>query len=428
LDRIELRGIIEEIIVPLFTGSKILADDFPSNKSESKVALLDGSRCIRIKVDKADDYRVGIFREQPFSNDDKSIISAIIEEFSGYQDIPNKYKKEILVLYVENAIAKFLSGKNEDSDTIIQIIRELRKWAGRMYEGRDVSFGIELIASENELEVKENILDSLDQDFFALLSDGIDSFIKIDKSGSLLGIEQCAKCQGEIPKVPYRFMNFAKSILPDSIGFVLLKNKEILIIKNRELMFAYRRGAWRYFNPDTIIQKIADKSRYTIKEVREAIYSTCLDVSFSRTGGSITYLRKSKEKKCIEYVLLQSDIACSKECLKAKTVYCATDNKQFNEIPRKIRQELVGIDGATIIRADGTVLTCGAIVKIEPGSTGGGRLASVQTLSEYGVAIKISADGAISCYSSTDETTSENTENKQNDTKKTESKLLFSIG
>jgi len=177
LDRDELRGIIEDIIVPLFTGSILLPEDAPSNKSESKVALLNGSRCIRIKVDKADNYRIGIFREQPFSIYDKSIISAIVEELSGYHSIPQKYKKEILVLYVENAIAKFLSGENEDSNIIMQIVRELRKWAGRMYEGRDVSFGIELVVSDEKAGGKENVLDSLDKDFFALLSDGIDSLV-----------------------------------------------------------------------------------------------------------------------------------------------------------------------------------------------------------------------------------------------------------
>jgi len=192
-------------------------------------------------------------------------------------------------------------------------------------------------------------------------------------------------------------------------------------------MFAYRRGAWRYFNPDTIIQKIAVKSRYTIKEVREAIYSTCLDVSFSRTGGSITYLRKSKENRCAKDLLKQSDITSDKDSLKARTVYCATGNQKFDQIPRKIRQELVGIDGATIIRSNGTILSCGAIVKIEPGSTGGGRLASVQTLSEYGVSIKISADGAISCYSSVN-ANDETSENEDENSMIPEPKLIFSIG
>lgn len=417
----DLRAIIKEIIVPLFTGSKLLEEDFPSDNSEWKVALLEGNRTIRIKVDKTDNYRVGIFREQPFSTNDTSIIKAIIEELSGYHQIPAKYKNEMLVLYVENAIAKFLSGKDEDPTIIIQVIRELRKWAGRMYEGRDVSFGIELDMNDDGIEQNENILDNLDQDYFALLSDGIDSILRINKSGNILGVSQCQKCDDDILKVPYRFINFAHAIGEDNIGFILLKNKEIMIIKNHELMFAYRRGAWRYFHPDTIIKKIAVGSKYTSEKIREAIYSTCLDVSFSRTGGSITYLRKTKENQCIENLLEPSDVLEVQENLKTKTIFVATNKKQFNEIPRKIRQELVGIDGATVINADGTILTCGAIIKIESGSTGGGRLASVKTLSEYGVAIKISADGKIECYSGLEE--SSNT-----DAQKLSPRLVFSIG
>ena len=369
MDTKELRNIVENIIIPLFTGSRLIETDFPSSNSESKVALLDGNRSIRIKVEKTDKYRVEIVREQPFSNDDKTIINAIIEELTGYNQIPEKYKKDILVLYVENAIAKFLSGKDEDSSIIIQIIRELRKWAGRMYEGRDVSFGIELDLNNGYSQENENILDSLDQDFFALISDGIDSYIQLNKSGNLLGVKQCERCQYDLPKVPYRFMNFASSLGLKNIGFILLKNKEILIIKNRELIFAFRRGAWRYFNPDTIIQKIAVKSRYTKIDVREAVYSTCLDVSFSRTGGSITYLRKTKENECINNLIQPDDIIDSKANEKTRTIFIAIHNRSFPEISRKIRQELVGIDGAMILKADGTILTCGAIIKIESGST-----------------------------------------------------------
>ncbi|RFU93640.1 hypothetical protein DYP60_13750, partial [Sphaerochaeta halotolerans] len=235
----DLRAIVKEIIVPLFTGSKLLEEDFPSDNSEWKVALLEGNRTIRIKVDKTDNYRVGIFREQPFSTNDTSIIKAIIQELSGYHQIPAKYKNEMLVLYVENAIAKFLSGKDEDPTIIIQVIRELRKWAGRMYEGRDVSFGIELDMNDAGIEQNENILDNLDQDYFALLSDGIDSILRINKSGNILGVSQCQKCDDDILKVPYRFINFAHAIGEDNIGFILLRNKEIMIIKNHELMFAY---------------------------------------------------------------------------------------------------------------------------------------------------------------------------------------------
>ena len=73
-------------------------------------------------------------------------------------------------------------------------------------------------------------------------------------------------------------------------------------------------------------------------------------------------------------------------------------NKKFHELSRKLREEIVGMDGATIIDYDGTIIAAGAIIKIEAGSKAGGRLAATQTLARYGVSLKISQDGIIQGY------------------------------
>jgi len=74
-------------------------------------------------------------------------------------------------------------------------------------------------------------------------------------------------------------------------------------------------------------------------------------------------------------------------------------DKKFQEIPRKTRQELAGIDGAAIIDSDGNIIACGTIIQsVKSSIDGGGRLAATKQLSTYGTAIKISADGGISAY------------------------------
>ena len=97
-------------------------------------------------------------------------------------------------------------------------------------------------------------------------------------------------------------------------------------------------------------------------------------------------LKKKKNITFNEYIdqnkLVKS--ACLRECI---------DNRKFHELNRKLRQEIASVDGATIIDNDGTIIAVGAIVQIEAGSSGGGRLAATRTLAKYGVAIKISADG-----------------------------------
>jgi len=67
-------------------------------------------------------------------------------------------------------------------------------------------------------------------------------------------------------------------------------------------------------------------------------------------------------------------------------------------LDRRLRQELVAIDGATLIDHKGTILAVGAILKIAGGSTGGGRLAAAKALSKLGVGIKVSQDGGITGF------------------------------
>ena len=67
--------------------------------------------------------------------------------------------------------------------------------------------------------------------------------------------------------------------------------------------------------------------------------------------------------------------------------------KKLFELDRKLVEEMTSVDGATIVDFDGTIIAVGAIIKIEAGSRGGGRLAAASTMAKYGVAIKVSQDG-----------------------------------
>ena len=66
---------------------------------------------------------------------------------------------------------------------------------------------------------------------------------------------------------------------------------------------------------------------------------------------------------------------------------------------RKLRAELLSIDGATLIFDDGNVFAVGAILKVPGGSTSGGRKAAAMTLAEHGIGIKVSNDGHITAWS-----------------------------
>lgn len=71
----------------------------------------------------------------------------------------------------------------------------------------------------------------------------------------------------------------------------------------------------------------------------------------------------------------------------------------FQELDRKLRCELIALDGACIIDAlQGTIYSFGAIIQNDSGSATGGRSAAAKKLSRYGAAIKISTDGYIDVF------------------------------
>ena len=84
-----------------------------------------------------------------------------------------------------------------------------------------------------------------------------------------------------------------------------------------------------------------------------------------------------------------------KENEKACVLNKVIGNRKFFQLYRKLRQEIVAIDGATVVDYNGDLVAVGAIIKIDAGSKGGGRIAAARTLSNYGIAIEISSDSSI---------------------------------
>jgi hypothetical protein len=193
--------------------------------------------------------------------------------------------------------------------------------------------------------------------------------------------------QLDVDYAPHRLGSIAGWCSNTRVAVALTRSGEILVFKDKKLQFAKRRGIWQYYPHETIIKRLAVGS----SELRQAVYETCLDVSFARTGGCISILIASGLKK-MDGILKEADLIENKECTRTKLL-AAYLKKPFQHLDRRLRQELVSIDGATVLTRNGKLITAGAIVAVPGGSTSGGRKAAAMQLSKYGIGIKISADG-----------------------------------
>lgn len=427
---------VQELVLPLFTGSHIAGEDVSTSR-DSEVAQ-GASGAMLVKPHKEDEYRLIIKRSQPFKNVDIELMHAIISELdkiNDYQIDDATYNQRLQTLAMEKAICKSLT--EVASDTLLNVIAELDSCARRTYEGHRIKFGIiinEYNNCPNQTEIL-HIKNLFKKDFFAVMSNGIQSCIEVDKEGYLLGHVLFEKLRFFPTIAPYDYSGVAKYCNDKRIGVILLESGEILLFKNRELMYCKKRGVWCSYCHDEIIQLLSNRTSHTIKEIRKAIYFTALDCSFAGSGGCLVYINKDEvedalthidindimdekyfelkkqqlleesrklynlgKKPPIEENITYNEYINQKGLSKSACLRDCIAGQKFHEINRKLRQEITAVDGATIIDYDGTIIAIGAIVQIQAGSSGGGRLAATKTLAKYGVAIKISADGIMQAY------------------------------
>ena len=137
-------------------------------------------------------------------------------------------------------------------------------------------------------------------------------------------------------------------------------------------------------NDSANVLKHIDEADVLDEESFDRIQQIKKDQSF------FSYFEKEEEEQ-----ILYDNFLMESKCIKSSTIRQLIKDRKFQELDRKFRQDLIAMDGATVIGYDGTIIAVGAIIKIEAGSSGGGRLAAARTLSNYGVSIKISNDGSM---------------------------------
>ena len=420
---------LKDNILTMFTGSEIIGEEVSSPR-DNCIAQGDAG-AVKIKFSRADNYRIIIKRAQPFKNFEMHLMRSIINEMSKVYEIKalSDYKHSVENMVIERAICKSLT--NSSSDTLALILNEMSYWAQRTYEGKRMIFGCIVTRKKNtNKNVNENLHISkvLEKDFSALLTDGENSFIEVTADGYITDYISYMKQYEYNLYAPYRQLKLATLSTGSKIGICLTKQGDILIFKDKSLLFAKRSGRWICYSHEEIVSKLSEKAGET-EDVRKAIYLSALDTSFNGFGGCIVHLNNQElpnvlkhiddpdvlDQSCYDtireirknksfFTLLENlnsdsesfdEFLKDDKCVKAATLRQLIVGRKFQELDRKFRQDLIAMDGATIIDYDGTIIAVGAIIKIEAGSSGGGRLAAAKTLSNYGVSIKISNDGII---------------------------------
>lgn len=396
---IQLRKIAEEFLVPFFSGSSLQYDPEPSTRTDRLVEQIN-DKAIAFKISTSDSYRLVLQRRQQFSKEadvipEISIVEAFVDVLAGMGDaITGEFQRDLLATFQRRIVARSIAASRGDEDIILDAIDQLARLANRLYEGQPISaslgFRHKIIDSEEPIEFD----DFWEEDYSAVLSNGHDTILEFNFSGEFVGHHSLDSGK-PASYCPLRQTPIAEWTTESERRVAMTLNRlgEILIFRDQQLLFARRSGRWCFLTHRPIITQMGT---FIDRDIREVIYTSCIDASFARTGACIGVLN-SKFLNTFD-VINRDDYLLHGNSRKAQAIHQIVAGKKFQELDRRLRQELLAIDGATVLAVDGDIFAVGAILKIKAGSSGGGRLAAAKTLSEFGLGIKVSQDGGITGF------------------------------
>ncbi|MCR5741342.1 MAG: hypothetical protein K6G38_02615 [Gammaproteobacteria bacterium] len=422
----KFKNILETSVKYLYPNIKISPEiEFDGRE----LAKLNDDGSMDVKGDQHSLNGFRISRDQPFLPSDVELMIAFIRENNNIESLPNmnyEYIDALRTTALNKAIADALSPSA--SPVILKVINALTRLSERTYEGNQIKYGVFI---NNYLKVDNRVsnisfTDFMQENYSAVLTNGTESFIEIDQDGFILRYLQLNSEKSELGLAPFNYTRILEYAGNGVISIVLSEKGEILIFHDNELKYTKRGGRWNPYNHKETIRVIHERSENDNLLFAKSVYLTALDLSFGTSGGIISFLDENEIKNALQHINIHDivnekyyelkkemlkeaqdptyeqvkdlefdDFLRLKENGKSCVLNRVIGSRKFFQLYRKLRQELVAIDGATVIDYNGDVVAVGAIIKIEAGSKGGGRIAAARTLSNYGIAIEISSDSSI---------------------------------
>lgn len=383
----ELRVALEAYLAPLLSA-QVLQGTVNCQANSKRVASLEPTKTA-IKAQDADVERIVLYRQPGFTPEELELTKDFVEELVAIHEAATPdYREELFTFLPARAIARHLGGNS----AVSQILRQFEAWSARTYEGGAITSSIGI--DPGAIGQGNSLAEIFHHDFSAVISNGFDTLLVVTPDSQISGSGQLAANQLGLNYVPYRLNAIADWANGHRIALVLNRLGEQLIFRNKKLVFAKRRGEWQFYAHEMYLRQMQPPQN---RQLREAIYQSCLDISFARSGGCIIVVRSGSLDEVGEIVSETDLVSGQNPSIKAKTIR-AMVNGRFQTLDRRLRQELLALDGAMVLDHLGNIVAAGAIISVPAGSEGGGRTAAAKEGSVLGLGIKISEDGAISVY------------------------------
>jgi hypothetical protein len=373
----------------------MIQGNFVGSESSTDAELLAAYRVNRnrlaVKPSRGAGYRLIIDRSQAFSNQEHDLTVQFMEELAAVVALDaGVYEQELIRVIPRRVVARHLGA---DSGALLDILENLETWSSQTYEGQRIVACIGLAPDPAESGV--DVARLWNRAYGPVLTNGYDTILVVGSDGAIAGEEELASEQVS-PTAPYRLRQACCWAVGERVSLVLNQQGEILAFKDQSLQFARRAGKWVHYVHDNYIDRM-----YPPKDpaLRAAIHESCLDVSFARSGGCIAVVNWGDMDRVSPEYVDSEDLLSNGKRYKNRLLSVVIAGRAFQDIDRRVRLELLSLDGAIVLDRYGRVISVGTIIDVPAGSEGGGgRTAAARRLSEIGLAVKVSQDGRVSAY------------------------------
>jgi hypothetical protein len=396
------RALLRQHLLPLISGAELLPDTASSPAVRPAVDQRN-RHLLEIKPSQDCRWCFRITRPHPFARTsdgpvtEKALARAFVEGLGamppGFEASP--YAADLMARFGRRLVADTLCPDGVDRPAVLAAIDQLEAWSSRTYEGHPIAAAVGF-STDGPRAASVSLQEAWAGDFSAVLTNAFDTMLVADGNGHLLDYAAMAPPAAPPPLAPVRLGAVAHwcGLHPDRLALVLNRNAELLALRHGQLVFARRAGRWFFLAPEAIVHQMGGPRGG--EDLRRAVYASCLDASFAGTGACLGILNKEFSGRLREIAPDVNDHLLPPQSAKARLLHLAINGQPFTALDRRLRQEILAIDGATILDHRGHIVAAGAILKVAGGSSsGGGRRAAAQALSTYGVGIKVSADGGI---------------------------------
>jgi len=395
----DFRGLVRDYLLPLFSGAQV-EPGYATSSSRRDVVRYTTVCSMEIKPDESDEWCLTITRSQPFTQlqtgrvSEHSVASAFV---AGLAAMPENFEQgsyvdDLMTRFGRRLVVNTVCPSGAPRTAALNAIDILDSWSARLYEGQPISAAVGFTQAQAPDGL--TLSDAWAEDFGAVLTNAFDTMVTANYEGMVAGYEVMSAPAQPPMLAPQRLGAVADwtNQATDRVAFVLNRADEILALRRGELVYARRGGRWYFLSPEAIVTQMGGPNNL---QLRQAVYASCLDASFARTGACVGILGAGYESRLGSVAPKREDHISPLLSPKARMLDRAIQGRRFGDLDRRLRQEIMAIDGATILDHNGYVLAAGAILRVPGGSTGGGRRAAAVALSQYGVGIKVSADGGI---------------------------------